>query len=47
MAKGAHVVKVDYSDHASLVKELQGVHTVIVCLLSFDDSFYSITFQST
>jgi uncharacterized protein YbjT (DUF2867 family) len=37
-AKGANVVKVDYSDHASLVKELQGVHTVIVCLISMDHS---------
>ena len=38
-AKGANVVKVDYSDHASLVKELQGVHTVISPLISLDDSY--------
>jgi uncharacterized protein YbjT (DUF2867 family) len=37
-AKGATVIKVDYSDRASLVKELQGVHTVIVTLISLDDS---------
>jgi uncharacterized protein YbjT (DUF2867 family) len=38
-AKGAVVVKVDYSDHTSLVKELQGVHTAIATLFSNDDSF--------
>ena len=37
-AKGVNVVKVDYSDHVSLVKELQGVHTVIACLFTADDS---------
>jgi len=37
-AKGADVVQVDYSNHASLVKELQGVHTVISSLISLDDS---------
>jgi hypothetical protein len=37
-AKGVQIVKVDYSDHASLVKELQSVHTVIVCLFAEDDS---------
>src|ERR1700722_3286228 len=39
IAKGVDVVKVDYSDHASLVKELQGVHTIISCLGSIDNSF--------
>lgn len=38
-AKGVNVVKVDYSDHASLVKELKGVHTVISCAISIDDSY--------
>lgn len=32
------IVKVDYFDHKSLVKALEGVHTVIVCLISLDDS---------
>ena len=36
--EGVEIVNVDYSDHASLVKELQGVHTVIVCLISLDKS---------
>lgn len=36
--EGVQIVHVDYSDHASLVKELQGVHTVIVCLISLDES---------
>ncbi|CAF1446444.1 unnamed protein product [Adineta ricciae] len=36
--KGVIVVKVDYSDRDLLVKELQGVHTVIVTLISLDDS---------
>jgi uncharacterized protein YbjT (DUF2867 family) len=36
--KGAQVIPVNYSDHTSLVKELQGVHTVIVCLSCADDS---------
>src|ERR1700734_1254279 len=39
IAKGVDVVKVDYSDHTSLVKELHGVHTVIACLLAIDNSF--------
>ena len=37
-AKGVEVVKVDYSDHRSLVQHLQGVHTVIVTLIALDDS---------
>ncbi|CAF0850072.1 unnamed protein product [Rotaria sordida] len=36
--KGVDVVKVNYSDHRSLVFELQGVHTVIVCLNGIDES---------
>ena len=35
--EGVEVIAVDYSDHASLVKELQGVHTVI-CITSLDES---------
>jgi uncharacterized protein YbjT (DUF2867 family) len=37
-ARGVAVIRVDYSNGASLVKELQGVHTVIVCLFADDDS---------
>jgi uncharacterized protein YbjT (DUF2867 family) len=37
-AEGVQLVKVDYSNHASLVQALQGVHTVIVCLSAKDDS---------
>ncbi|CAF1540161.1 unnamed protein product [Adineta ricciae] len=36
--KGVIVVQVDYSNHELLVKELQGVHTVIVTLISLDES---------
>ena len=36
--KGVEIVAVDYSNHALLVKELQGVHTVIVCLISINES---------
>ena len=36
--EGVEVIAVDYFDHESLVKELQGVHTVIVCLISMDNS---------
>lgn len=36
-AQGVDVVKVDYTDHKSLVSELQGVHTVIVCLVGTDE----------
>lgn len=38
-AQSVEVIKVDYSDHATLVKELQGVHTVISCLLAADESY--------
>lgn len=41
-AKSVEVVKVDYSDHVSLVKELQGVHTVISCLLAVDGSYIQV-----
>ena len=37
-AKEIDIVKVDYSDHASLVKELQGVHTVISCVCGIDNA---------
>ncbi|CAF3709153.1 unnamed protein product [Rotaria sordida] len=37
-AKGVDVVKVNYADHQSLVFELQGVHTVIVCFIGIDES---------
>ena len=37
-AKGAKVIKVDYSNHQSLVQHLQGVHTVIVTLISIEES---------
>jgi hypothetical protein len=38
-AKGAEVVKVDYSDHRSLAQHLQGIHTVIVTLISTDEPY--------
>ena len=41
-AEGIQVVKVDYFDRASLIKELQGVHTVIVCLFTMDSSCIQI-----
>lgn len=37
-SKGAEVIKVDFSDHRSLVQHLQGVHTVIVTLISIEES---------
>ncbi|CAF3362219.1 unnamed protein product [Rotaria sp. Silwood2] len=37
-AKGVNVIKVNYSDHQSLVFELQGVHTVISCFIGIDES---------
>ena len=36
--KDVEIVPVDYSNHALLVKELQGVHTVIVTLISDEES---------
>lgn len=39
-AMGVTVKPVDYSSHKSLTKALEGVHTVIVTLASFDDSFW-------
>ena len=36
--KDVEIVPVDYSNHVSLVKHLQGVHTVIVTLISIDES---------
>lgn len=37
-AKGVTVIQVNYFDYTALVRELQGVHTVIVTLISIDDS---------
>ncbi|CAF5002203.1 unnamed protein product [Rotaria sp. Silwood1] len=36
--KGVSIIKVNYSDHKSLVFELQGVHTVMVCFVGIDES---------
>lgn len=36
--KGVEIIVVDYFNHAQLVRELQGVHTVIVCLISDEES---------
>ncbi|CAF3460786.1 unnamed protein product [Rotaria socialis] len=36
--EGVDVVKVNYSDHQSLLVELQGVHTVISCFIGIEES---------